>query len=153
MDPTFIFDAHPYLYYNWTMSHHRDSNVYLGIPYGAIKRWKNSGIVNQMSSKQKCFQLVNRKQLIAFFDSRSSTKNQREDNIKQLIDFITLNVYGKCCTLKCLLNNSAPTPLCETHLLTNYKIYFVVEDSTCPDYHYGGVLPRHDERHRSCCGL
>lgn len=122
--------AHPH-FYNWTMTHRRDSDVYLGMPYGAIKRRENSGIINRMSSKQKCFQSANRKKLIVWFNSRCSTKSQREDYIKQLTDFIPVDVYGKCGTLECLPRND---PHCETRLLAKYKFYFAAEDSLCPDY-------------------
>ncbi|XP_032782993.2 alpha-(1,3)-fucosyltransferase C-like [Daphnia magna] len=122
--------SHPH-FYNWTMTHRRDSDVYFGTPYAAIRRRENTEISNLISSRQHCFQLANRKKLIVWFNSRCSTQSQREHYVKQLAEFIPVDIYGKCGALECLPRND---PHCETRLLAHYKFYLAAEDSLCPDY-------------------
>lgn len=40
-------------FYNWTMTHRRDTDIYVNRPYGALKRRKNSEATSQLPSKLK----------------------------------------------------------------------------------------------------
>lgn len=132
-------------FYNWTMSHRRDSDVYVGKPYGALRRRKNSSVTDQLPPRLNTQQrptkpeellhrihleLTNRTKLIAWFNSHCSTHSRREDYVKKLSLFVPVDVYGKCGPLKCL---PWMDPRCDV-LLDEYKFYLAFENSLCPDY-------------------
>jgi alpha-1,3-fucosyltransferase len=132
-------------FYNWTMSHRRDSDVYVGKPYGALRQRKNSPVINNLPVKLKTGErpakpedlltrkypkLANRTKLIAWFNSHCSTHSQREDYVKQLAELVPVDIYGKCGHLKCL---PWMDPRCDV-LLEKYKFYLALENSLCPDY-------------------
>nr|CAH0111096.1 unnamed protein product [Daphnia galeata] len=131
-------------YFNWTMTHRRDSDVYVAEPYGAIapKYWT---LPNQLPDElppdtlpanpavllnRNYPHLANRTKMVAWFASHCPTHSQREDYVKELSNFIDVDIYGKCGTMECLPRNSHR---CES-LLDNYKFYLAAENSLCPDY-------------------
>ncbi|XP_057368457.1 alpha-(1,3)-fucosyltransferase C-like [Daphnia carinata] len=133
-------------FYNWTMTHRRDSDIYLSKSYGALRRRRNAETINQLPPKLKPGQtlpkprdlftrtypeLANRTKLIAWFNSHCPTHSQREDYVKRLAEFIPVDIYGKCGTLECLPYND---PRCDTRILVNYRFYLAAENSLCPDY-------------------
>lgn len=132
-------------YYNWTMSHRRDSDVYVGRPYGALRRLARSKTIHQFPPKlangerspnpewlftRTYPHLANRTKLIAWFNSHCPTHSQREDYFKKLSKWIPIDIYGKCGPLECLPRND---PRCDV-VLDNYKFYLAAENSLCPDY-------------------
>lgn len=132
-------------YFNWTMSHRRDSDIYVGKPYGALRRLSSSKLIKQWPPKlkngqrspkpaalmnQKYPQLANRTKLVAWFNSHCPTHSKREDYIKKLTEFVPVDIYGKCGPLECLPRND---PRCDV-VLNNYKFYLAAENSLCPDY-------------------
>jgi alpha-1,3-fucosyltransferase len=112
------------------MSHRRDSDVYLGLPYGRIRRRKN--VINRIPYKQNCRQSTNRlKLLVTWFNSPCSTPSQREIYVEKLVEFIPVDIYGECGSLKCLPENDFR---CERRVLGDYKFFLAAEDFLCPDY-------------------
>ena len=139
------FFARPH-FYNWTMTHRRDSDVYLSKSYGALRRHKNKETILQLPPKLKTGEILtkpedlfNRKysefakrtKLIAWFNSHCPTHSQREDYVKKLAEFIPVDIYGKCGPLECLPRND---PRCDARVLVNYRFYLAAENSLCPDY-------------------
>ena len=135
-------------YFNWTMTHRRDSDVYIAEPYGSLVPIQpvlpaqmpddlpdgtNSpppdpaSLLNQPRFRP---QLTNRTRLVAWFNSHCPTHSQREDYVQQLAKHVQVDIYGKCGHMQCLPRND---PKCE-HLLNNYKFYLAMENSLCPDY-------------------
>ena len=139
------FFARPH-FYNWTMTHRRDSDVYLSKSYGALRRHKSKETILQLPPKLKTGEILtkpedlfNRKypefakrtKLIAWFNSHCPTHSQREDYVKKLAEFIPVDIYGKCGPLECLPRND---PRCDARVLVNYRFYLAAENSLCPDY-------------------
>jgi alpha-1,3-fucosyltransferase len=133
-------------FYNWTMTFRRDSDIYNGRPYGALRRQNISDIIDQLPPKlttgqlpsepedlfnQKYPEFANRTKLIAWFNSHCPTHSQREDYVKKLAEFIPVDIYGKCGPLECLPRND---PRCDARVLVNYRFYLAAENSLCPDY-------------------
>ena len=133
-------------YYNWTMSHRRDSDIYVGKPYGALRKLGDgTEQVNRLPPKlqtgqrlakpeellnRQYPQLANRTKLIAWFNSHCPTHSQREDYVKELAKHIQVDIYGKCGPLECLPRND---PRCDV-VLDKYRFYLAAENSLCPDY-------------------
>ena len=128
------------------MTHRRDSDIYIGRPYGALRRHNNSQLINQLPPKLNAGQslakpeeLFNRKypefakrtKLLAWFNSHCPTHSQREDYVKKLAEFMPVDIYGKCGPLECLPYND---PRCDQRVLVNYRFYLAAENSLCPDY-------------------
>jgi alpha-1,3-fucosyltransferase len=97
-------------FYNWTMTHRRDSDGYLSKSYGALRRQKDKEIVNQLPPKLTASErppkpedlftrnypeLAKRKKLVAWFNSHCPTHSHREDYVKKLTEFIPVDIYGK----------------------------------------------------------
>jgi alpha-1,3-fucosyltransferase len=132
-------------YFNWTMTHRRDSDVYVAEQYGAInpKHWTfptqlpdelslpDSLPANPADLLNRNYpQMANKTQMVAWFASHCPTHSQREDYVKELSKFVQVDIYGKCGTMECLPRNSQR---CE-NLLDTYKFYLAAENSLCPDY-------------------
>lgn len=132
-------------FYNWTMTHRRDSDVYVGKPYGALRRHSRSVTVDQLPPKLKPGErapkpvrmlnrsyphLANRTKLLAWFNSHCPTHSKREDYFKKLAQYVPVDIYGKCGPLECLPRND---PRCDV-VLDKYKFYLAAENSLCPDY-------------------
>ncbi|EFX66743.1 hypothetical protein DAPPUDRAFT_302457 [Daphnia pulex] len=131
-------------YFNWTMTHRRDSDVYVAEPYGAIapKYWTlPAQLPDELPPdtlpanpavllNRKYPHLANRTKMVAWFASHCPTHSQREDYVKELANFVQVDIYGKCGTMECLPRNSQR---CES-LLDDYKFYLAAENSLCPDY-------------------
>ncbi|KZS14701.1 putative Alpha1,3-fucosyltransferase C [Daphnia magna] len=133
-------------FYNWTMTFRRDSDIYVGMPYGALRRRKNFEVINQLPAKlkfgesppkvqdlftRKYPKLANRTKLIAWFNSHCPTHSQREDYVKKLAEFIPVDIYGRCGSLECLPRNGKR---CDKRVLVSYRFYLAAENSLCPDY-------------------
>ena len=135
-------------YFNWTMSHRRDADVYVGKPYGALRRI-HSSIEYQLPAKledgrrpnrpeslmtvahRRHDQLRHRTKLIAWFNSHCPTHSRREDYVQLLSEHIKVDIYGTCGNLTCLPRND---PRCDETVLVEYKFYLAAENSLCPDY-------------------
>ena len=137
-------------YFNWTMTHRRDSDVYIAEPYGALvrKNKSTSSFTNQLPLKladgvrsprpsqllmqpKKAMLMMKKKiNLFAWFCSNQWTHGKREDYVKQLTKHIDIDIYGNCGNMSCQPRMS---PHCN-NLLDGYKFYFSAENSLCPDY-------------------
>ena len=132
-------------YFNWTMTHRRDSDIYIAEHYGAVAFHPEQaarqlpaellpGTLPKASAllfqKQSYDQLKNRTKKVAWFNSHCPTHSRREDYVAELSKYIPVDIYGKCGPLKCLTRNDKR---CEV-LLDEYKFYLAMENSLCPDY-------------------
>ena len=135
---------YPPNYFNWTMTHRRDSDIYVAEPYGAIVP-KSLTLPPQLPDelppgilpadpavllKRNYPSLTTRTKMVAWFNSHCPTHSQREDYVKELAKYVQVDIYGKCGTMECLPRND---PRCDV-LLDNYKFYLAAENSLCPDY-------------------
>lgn len=110
-------------FFNWTMTHRRDSDIHNPVLYGALKR-KSQPSRRPASTPSKI-------RLMAWFVSHCNTSSRRELYMKELSRHIPVDVYGKCGNLTCEPHNSDDE--CGD-LMGQYKFYFSAENSLCPDY-------------------
>jgi len=113
-------------FFNWTMTYRLDSDI--------VHRY---GEVNQLFRKSKTrSKLVkntwhSKKKLVAWFVTRCYTAFRREEYVRQLSQFIPVDIYGPCGNLTCNQQNKS---LCLEMLRADYKFYLAFENSLCPDY-------------------
>lgn len=92
-------------YFNWTMSHRRDADIYVGKPYGALRRIRHVAkqLPATLSPGEKLEQseslmtrtyprLTNRTKLVSWFNSHCPTHSQREDYVKELAKFVEVGL-------------------------------------------------------------
>ena len=134
-------------FFNWTMSHRRDSDIYSAMTYGAIQRKKTSPISDRLppklangvrpespsklmdpfaSAKEK---LKKKTKLVAWFCSHKDTHGKRQEYFTELSKHIAVDIYGSCGNLTCPFMSHE----CNV-MLDDYKFYVSAENSICPDY-------------------
>ena len=67
-----------------------------------------------------------KKKMVTWFVGHCSTPIRREEYVRQLSQFVSVDIYGNC-TKEC------PYP-CDEMLRAEYKFYLAFENSWCPDY-------------------
>ena len=67
--------------------------------------------------------------LVFWVVSHCETANRREDYVKNLQNFVTVDVFGKCGPLDCKDGMD-----CFIELAKNYKFYLAFENSLCSEY-------------------
>lgn len=115
-------------YFNLTMSYRLDSDFFS--PYGETVKLpskKSSNIFNE--SKVTEVLIRNKTKFIAWFASQCDTFSNREDYVKELQKFVTVDVYGNCGQKIC----KPLEPNC-FDILYQYKFYLSFENSVCRDY-------------------
>ncbi|XP_057369403.1 alpha-(1,3)-fucosyltransferase C-like [Daphnia carinata] len=134
-------------FFNWTMTHRRDSDIYCAEPYGKIRRKASSPWIEQlpptlapgerpiapaklMETVRNHPRLAKKDKLLAWFCSNQRTHGRREDYIRQLGQYMPVDIYGNCGNLTCLPKNSDRC----NNLLDEYKFYLSAENSLCADY-------------------
>lgn len=138
-------------YFNWTMSFRRDADIHHLWPHGALRRKKSSPVAhfdtlpNRLSpgvrlpssrtlmdvhKVEQRKRLANKTKLAAWFSSNCNSQGKREEYVRQLKQYIDLDIYGKCGDKECLPRNSHRC----NNLLDEYKFYLSFENSLCPDY-------------------
>ncbi len=117
-------------YFNWTMSYRRDSDVPL--LYGRV-------VPKSVISKPT--RPVNKRQLLTAMISHCDTHGRREEYVRELKEYLKLDVYGNCDSLNAksmrICNRDevvSSAPECYRRLETKYKFYLSFENAICPDY-------------------
>ncbi|XP_076058074.1 alpha-(1,3)-fucosyltransferase C-like isoform X2 [Oratosquilla oratoria] len=123
--PVHLFaDLKPYNnLFNWTMTYRLDSDVPL--PYGRVNHLRvplPKSRRNYASTKTK---------LAAWFVSNCKTDGFREMLVLKLKQYVTVDVFGECGSLKCNRKNKSA---CYQMLQDDYKFYLSFENSLCLDY-------------------
>ena len=74
--------------------------------------------------------------LVAWFVSHCYTQSRREKYVSILRQYIPVDIYGGCYTLKCEMNQTAflSTNDCYSMLDNSYRFYLAFENSFCNDY-------------------
>jgi len=135
-------------FFNWTMSHRRDSDIYSAMTYGAIQRKQSSPIADRLPPKlskgvrpeppSKLMdpfatakeRLKKKTKLVAWFCSHKDTHGKRQEYFTELSKHIQVDIYGHCGNLSCQPSMSQEC----NNLLNSYKFYVSAENSLCPDY-------------------
>jgi len=106
-----MFQIVPKNFFNWTMSHRRDSDIYAPHPYGIFVRTSPSAdklpLMPPLGEPPLAIvpwsspPLTNKTKLIVYFASNCNTTSQRENYAEALRQIVPLDIYGKCGPLKC----------------------------------------------------
>ena len=74
--------------------------------------------------------ILKKNKAITWFASNCKSASKREDIVRTLQKFISIDIYGKCGTLQCEKNST----LCLDMLTSSYMFYLSFENSLCRDY-------------------
>ncbi|XP_074657227.1 glycoprotein 3-alpha-L-fucosyltransferase A-like [Tubulanus polymorphus] len=110
---------------NWTVTYRRDSTI--PVPYGVFVRY-NESVRFKVLKKNYA---AGKTKKVAWFISNCYDNNERLKLAEELSKYISVDIYGKCGTLKC------PRSLRKKcfHLLdSSYKFYLAFENSNCREY-------------------
>eukprot|EP00111_Clytia_hemisphaerica_P007356 TCONS_00021393-protein len=110
--------------FNWTATYRVDS--VLNAPY---ERFVTKLSVTDLPTKPLENYAKGKKKMAAWFVSNCHAGSGRQDYIKDLQKYITVDVYGLC-GRKC----SKKDKKCFEQLNTDYKFYMAFENSHCKDY-------------------
>ena len=113
--------------FNITMTYRRDSDIY--DPYGYLVEktpmekymYLRNGTRNYAKGKSK---------MAAWFASSCDVQSKRQDYVKELQKYASVDIYGDCGTLKCEKGSTE----CYDMLQNDYKFYLSFESGICKDY-------------------
>ena len=108
---------------NWTATYRIDSDIVA--PYGKWVYYDNA----VKSRPNKRDYATGKSKLIAWFVSHCKTSNQRMKYAKMLDEYVNIDIFGDCGTLKC-----HGKPQCQQMLQKHYKFYLAFENSNCHQY-------------------
>ncbi|KHJ40825.1 fucosyl transferase [Trichuris suis] len=114
-------------FYTLTMNYRRDADVHF--PFGFFKPTSKPLPSTFWENLRK--EVASKKKLIAWFVSNCHTSSAREFYVKQLQQYVAVDIYGQCGPFKCPPNN---WHCLETVVRQNYKFYIAFENSVCVDY-------------------
>lgn len=117
-----------YNFFNRTMTYRRDSDIVQLNLYGKVRP--------KISSKNQYIKSIIKKKtkLVAWFASHCETPIQREEYVRQLNQFIPVDIYGKCGNMSCSHQLWVLSKDCNEMLRRDYKFYIAFENSWCADY-------------------
>jgi hypothetical protein len=129
-------------FFNWTMTYRWDSDMIY--PYGYITPTGNVPLhptPNQMkfylSKPTRVNYAKGKTKMAAWFVSNCHTVvSGRNEMVKELQKYMTIDVYGKCGKFKCRkkLGEDNSSDECRDMVAKNYKFYFALENSLCRHY-------------------
>ena len=128
-------------YFNWTMNFQSGSDIPL--LYGRIR--PKPSAPNSTEDVEKMIRGTHtwaknyaskKSRTIGWMVSHCTTPGLRESYIKELSNYIEVDIYGKCGNLTCPRNEMhwLSEPQCYDMLAKNYKFYLSFENSVCTDY-------------------
>ena len=112
--------------FNLTANYHQKSDIH--IPFGLCEKVPGENV--------KADYAAGKRGLVSWFVSHCNTHNGREDYVKQLKKFISIDIRGKCsgrgeCKIKRPTDNLCPSAI---SIMNSYKFYLSFENSNCVDY-------------------
>ncbi|KAH9487501.1 hypothetical protein Btru_075737 [Bulinus truncatus] len=109
--------------FNWTMSYRMDADI--TTYYGLVRRRRNI--------KEKNYQEIvsKKKSLVAWMVTSCNAHSRRQDYVRELKKYISVDVYGACGSLRC---SRAIDKECIHSINVKYKFYLSFENSFCKDY-------------------
>ncbi len=123
-------------FFNWTMTYRLDSDVQL--LYGRLHSISNKTIIHEHINQSEKLKHKRSKKTkkIAWMVSHCNTASKREEYVRQLQEYIPVDIYGGCGTFKCARNDThwLSSPECYVQLAKEYKFYLSFENSLCYDY-------------------
>ena len=127
-------------FFNWTMTYRMNADIPL--LYGRIIPNKFPVLTPEEINvlRQTARQSINRNnsnktKTIAWMVSHCNTHGQRETYVKELSNYLNVDIYGRCGNLTCALDYLHHSdPQCYVMLESTYKFYISFENAICPDY-------------------
>jgi alpha-1,3-fucosyltransferase len=135
-------------FFNWTISYRWDSDI--PRPYGRFRAlnesqfyptlpvtWKaysEDGFLRQLVQKDAPFLArADRPKKIAWIVSNCHTKSKREAYVRELSQYIDVDIMGKCGTIPCSTSwvNTIRQDNCSMAVANDYKFYLAFENSFC----------------------
>lgn len=111
---------------NYSASYRYDSDIVA--PYEKFRYLNDPGFE---STVPKVNYALNKTKMVAWFVSNCFTSNGRQNYVKQLQNYVPVDIYGHCGTMKCPRQQSGD---CYKLLKTDYKFYLSFENANCQDY-------------------
>lgn len=105
--------------FNWTMSYRSDSNVVAKYGFIVPSESRNSTL------------FYNKTRNVVWFVSDCITGSKREEYVKELSNYIDVDIFGRCGNHKCF---PAQSDVCYQKVLQKYKFYLSFENAICKDY-------------------
>nr|XP_053637477.1 alpha-(1,3)-fucosyltransferase C-like isoform X1 [Cherax quadricarinatus] len=147
-------------FFNWTSTYHRASDIFL--PYGGLKSiigerdLGRPGLLNTSGVTYKSYiaalqhgdlptghfnqelvgnwsSFLSRPKLVSWMVSHCNTLSGRELYVKELQQYLQVDVYGACGPLACGKSH-LDTHCYQKVLRPNYKFYLAFENNLCDDY-------------------
>lgn len=126
--------------FNWTMSYAAHSDI--RYHYGEITSLPSAPTshtalkANIKATRYGQNFAAGKTKLVAWFVSHCYTQSRREKYVTILRQYIPVDIYGGCYTLRCSMNESSflSTNSCYKMLDSTYKFYLAFENSFCQDY-------------------
>lgn len=125
--PQSYFPGFHFMYrmFNWTMTYRKDSDIV--IPYGRVI----PGSKNNKKGKDWELLWKNKTRPVVWMVSHCNTYSKREHFVRQLQNFIDVDILGGCGSAVCLFNQ---TYKCLEAFSRRYKFFLAFENSICDDY-------------------
>lgn len=126
--------------FNWTMSYARHSDIryHYGevLPLPSAPKDPASLRAAMHSTRQGENYATGKTKMVAWYVSHCFTQSRREKYVSLLRQYIPVDIYGGCYTLRCDLNHTSflSTENCYNKLDQDYKFYLAFENSFCKDY-------------------
>lgn len=109
--------------FNWTMTYRRDADIYAHFGKLILNRNRTVALDRDYS--------IGKTSMAVWFVSHCTTQGHREDYVKELQQYIRVDVYGGCGPLKCSPPRSKK---CYEDAAKKYKFYLSFENTLCHDY-------------------
>ncbi|KAH9508232.1 hypothetical protein Btru_050549 [Bulinus truncatus] len=109
--------------FNWTMSYRMDADI--TTYHGIVRR--------RRAIKEKNYQEIvsNKTGVIAWMVSMCNVNSRREDYVKELQKYVSVDIYGGCGPFHCPRISDKQ---CLHNINTKYKFYLGFENNLCKDY-------------------
>ncbi|CAH1789281.1 unnamed protein product [Owenia fusiformis] len=115
--------------FDWTMTYRTDSDIRLH--YGQVDM-----VTSPVQQEVKNYTSIIESKMgdVAWIVSNCDTASRRDQYVKELQRYISVDVYGKCGNLTCRKDWRGSDKACLEMINKKYKFYIAFENSFCTDY-------------------
>ena len=115
--------------FNWSWTYRSDSDIVYN--YANVNQISDEN--NQLFKASDIFYIWRQKtKMISWFANNCKTNTKRENYVKQLIDYIDIDIYGKCSEVNKHINIEDQNEI--KSLSEKYLFVIVLEGNDCKDY-------------------
>ena len=112
-------------FFNWTMTYRRDSDIVAA--YGELRDSTTS--VEPILERVKA---LAKPRMVAWVVSHCQTSSKREEYVRELQNFVPVDIFGKCGDMQMCPGRRADN--CKSLIEEEYMFYLAFENSKCTDY-------------------